>query len=1150
MAVIGTATLNIVPKVQGGLANAINGEISKANVAGMGKSAASSFMGGFASGASIGAWSAVASKAIGAVSSSLDSAVSRVDTLNNYPRIMESLGVSSDVASASMSKMSTSLDNVPTRLDDMANTVQGIYAATMRYGTGLDTVTDAGLALNSMLLAGGQSTGVVNAAMEQFRQMVAKGKPDMQDWRSLISAAPGQMDQLAKSVLGAGASVEDLYAVLGGGKEGDYAGPFEWGSMSMGEFVERFAELRGEFESAATDAQGGIGTSFANMRNAVTKGVANVLDAFGRERIAGAIGDVKGLINDAFGRTDADGLRAFAVEVAPMFSDAWESMMGRVSDFSDRVGPSVSRVADTLIRVAADAGPSVGNAFGSILDAAADAAPSVADALGDIAEVAGDTISGIADIIADAAPVVSAIAQDVLPVVGDVAQAIGPALPAIIVAKTAFGGLAGVAGGLSSAGGAIQTVAGALGAFGSVLPMVGGLADVGPALSLIAESGKLMGASGIVGSLGGLATAAAEVLPMVGGLSDIPAALSLIAESGGGLAAAFNPATLAIGAAAASAGLLGVGVMKVTENERRARRASSDLNEALSLMRGNTEGLGAAMFAGSGDVRGYGDAAKGAGISLDELADSIERHNQRNARTREGAAETVAMLGQYRDIVDECAGAGEVSASKQAELEWALQGIKDATGEAFSVEQVLTGEYQNQAGEVMSTKDAIDQLIASKQQEARVNALQDMYTDALKEQMKADQAHQEISEKYHKQHDRFVADQTEAMKRQGMAAEEAAKHAEERFRNGQYGYLAEEYEASAKALEGLTKETQTYADMMGEAVEAERKWGDREGIIMTTERMREACEEYGISAKSLAEGMEAAGISTEQFAAIGGDQFAMMAEMAGGDMDTLIGLINDYNATEFQSKYGDLHVDGYGQVVDAVGTIYEWNGTEFVPKYLHVEDDGSIQKVEDLNSELSSVPDANATMTATTSGQSEVDSLTGRLNEYNGFAANSTYTNTSYGYAEATALGSYIKGMDGFTATSTYINRTINETITKSGNGHTATGGHIEPHHAAGFIAAKATRTNWGIVGEDGIEAVYNNDDGSSDVYPLNNPRYLGYADPLAQRIADAVLRNGSMGGTTNVYIDNARINGDAEIQTAFISLFDTLVRKGAMNVG
>ena len=42
MAVIGSATLNIVPKVQGGLANAISGEIGKANLSSLGKSAGGS----------------------------------------------------------------------------------------------------------------------------------------------------------------------------------------------------------------------------------------------------------------------------------------------------------------------------------------------------------------------------------------------------------------------------------------------------------------------------------------------------------------------------------------------------------------------------------------------------------------------------------------------------------------------------------------------------------------------------------------------------------------------------------------------------------------------------------------------------------------------------------------------------------------------------------------------------------------------------------------------------------------------------------------------------------------------------------------------------------------------------------------------------
>lgn len=1151
MAVIGSATLNIVPKVEGGLANAINGEISKAKVSGLGKSAGGSFMGGFASGASIGVWSQVASRAIGAVTSSLGGAASRVDTLNNYPRIMESLGVAGDVARASMDKMSTSLDNVPTRLDDMANTVQGIYAATMKYGTGLDTVTDAGLALNSMLLAGGQSTSVVNSAMEQFRQMVAKGKPDLQDWRALISAAPGQMDQLAKAMLGPTAAADDLYAALGGGKEADYTGAFEWGSISMGEFVERFAGLRDEFEGAAQDAQGGIGTAFANMKNAVTKGVANVLDAFGQDRIAVALGDVKGMINDVFGRDDTQGLRAFAVEVAPMVSDAWDSMVDHVSAFSEKVAPSLGVVSDKVIGVMGEVGPKVGEALWSVLDSAADAAPAVADAVVGVLDVAGDTVGTIAGVVAEAAPVVSQIAQDVLPVISDVVQAMGPALPALMVANTAFGGLAGLAGGMSAAGGGIQAIAGALGAVGSVAPMVGTLADVGPAISLVAESGKLLGASGVVGSIGSMATALADVAPMVTSISDIGPALSLVAESGGGIAAALNPATLAFGAAAAGAGLLGLGVMKATENERRARRASSDLDEALSSVRENTEGIGIAMYAGAGDVSGFGDAAKDASIGIEGLADSIERHNQRNARTRESAEESIYMLGQYRDIVDECAGAGEVSAEKQAKLEWALKGIEDATGQAFSVEQVLTGEYKDQAGEVMSTKDAIDQLIATKQQEARVNALQDMYTDALKEQMKAEKVAQEASEKYHEAHDGWVAKATEGYRQQGMSAQEAAKTAEEAFRNGEYGYLAEEYEAANKALEGLTQETQTYADMMGEAVEAENaQWGEREGVIMTSEKMREACKRLGIDVKDLSEGLLDAGVSAEDLARVGEDNFALLAEAAGGDIDTLVGLIQDYNEQEFESKYGYLHVDGYGNVVDANGAIYEWNGTEFVPKFAHVGTDApeAAGELDQVSQKASSLGGSIARVSVDVDGTGKINDAT---NAFGKIPKNpkSTYSISTSGMGTVNSASSTLRSLNGRVFSSTYVINRVTRTSTVGGKAPMAHGGHVEPRHAAGYIAAGPTRTNFGLVGENGIEAVYNNDDGSSDVYPLNNPRYLGYADPLAERIAKAMGEKSS-GVTYNTYINDAVVNGDAEVQAAVLALLSTLQRKGAMNRG
>lgn len=329
MANVGNATLIITPKFDGlsaSVKRAVEEALGEAMPAG--ESFGRGIAGGMSAsqGAIIGAFSALASSAMSAVSSSLGSAVERIDTLKNYPMVMQSLGVGADEASSSIQTMSDRLQGLPTRLDDMASTVQGLYAATSQYGVSLTDATEAGLALNDLLLAGGGSTQVVNSAMEQFRQMLSKGKPDMQDWRSLLSAAPGQMNQLAEAMLGAGASANDLYYALGGGKDSDeHSEGIEFASISMEQLLHALIALDSEggdamasFAEQASEAQGGIGTAFANMQNAVTRGLADVMDSIGRENIVGVINDVKGGIRDAF-----DAVSDVVGDLAPVFQSVW-----------------------------------------------------------------------------------------------------------------------------------------------------------------------------------------------------------------------------------------------------------------------------------------------------------------------------------------------------------------------------------------------------------------------------------------------------------------------------------------------------------------------------------------------------------------------------------------------------------------------------------------------------------------------------------------------------------------------------------------------------------------------------------------------------------------------------------------------------------
>lgn len=301
MAEIGRADLLIVPRfdnltksVESALGKC-EGQASKSGSS-LGKSTGSGFGRGLAgSGAMIGAFSTLTSKAMDSISSHVGSAISRFDTLNNYPKVMQSLGYSADSANASIGKMSDRLSTLPTRLDDMVSVVQGITATV----GDLDRATDVGLALNDMLIASGSSTQLCSAAMEQFRQILSKGKPEMEDWRSLTTAAPGQMDQLAKSMLGPTANANDLYAALGGGGKDP--------TITLDQLMDKMVELDTQggasfasFKDQAETAAGGVQTSIQNMSNAVTKGVTGTLEAVGRNNIAGVLDDAKGAVNGFF----------------------------------------------------------------------------------------------------------------------------------------------------------------------------------------------------------------------------------------------------------------------------------------------------------------------------------------------------------------------------------------------------------------------------------------------------------------------------------------------------------------------------------------------------------------------------------------------------------------------------------------------------------------------------------------------------------------------------------------------------------------------------------------------------------------------------------------------------------------------------------
>ncbi|WP_407457169.1 tape measure protein [Fibrobacter sp.] len=212
------------------------------------------------------------SKIASTVSNTMDGAINRLDILNNFPKVMTSLGYSADEANKSVSTMSDALDGLPTSLDAMTSDVQKLAATMGNLASGEVNATSVGLALNDMFLAGGKGTEAASRAMEQYNQMLSQGRVDMQSWRSIVNAAPGQLDQLSKALLGANANQADLYQALQDGLV-----TFDDFNAAIVKLDKEGGEGFASLYDQAVAGTGGIATQLQNVTNTMNKIVAAAL---------------------------------------------------------------------------------------------------------------------------------------------------------------------------------------------------------------------------------------------------------------------------------------------------------------------------------------------------------------------------------------------------------------------------------------------------------------------------------------------------------------------------------------------------------------------------------------------------------------------------------------------------------------------------------------------------------------------------------------------------------------------------------------------------------------------------------------------------------------------------------------------------------
>lgn len=281
------------------------------------------------------------------LSSSLRGAINRFDTLQSYPRVMNSLGFATEQSQASVAKLNKSVQGLPTSLADVVTTAKSLASVSGN----IDKATNTTIALNHAFLASGSSSADASRGLQQYSQMLAKGTVDLQSWRTLQETMAPALTKVAKKLGIASGSANDLYDAL------------QNGAISFDDFNNAMIECdteTGGFADTALEASKGVQTSTTNIKSAVENlemgfmsAMNNMMKSKAMDGIVDNLEKVKSKIYDfrnAIMESKDDGLTwNFKPEVLQKVSQAMDWLGERALDAKDMVKSFLNAFLETRV---------------------------------------------------------------------------------------------------------------------------------------------------------------------------------------------------------------------------------------------------------------------------------------------------------------------------------------------------------------------------------------------------------------------------------------------------------------------------------------------------------------------------------------------------------------------------------------------------------------------------------------------------------------------------------------------------------------------------------------------------------------------------------------------------------------------------------
>ena len=617
-----------------------------------------------------------------------------------------------------------------------------------------------------------------------------------------------------------------------------------------------------------------------------------------------------------------------------------------------------------------------------------------------------------------------------------------------------------------------------------------------------------------------------------------------LAGMAGSFLATVGPQLAFAAAVAGISAVIGDLVAKQEAARQKAETMSQAMQSGESIM---------ANAARSAD--GLGDAIGNVQVDADSVTQSLIDLNQSVGDTFTEVETNGAKLDQYVSTINDLAGKSNLSSTEQYRLAEAVKGYNEITGESVSVTNAENGKLSESTQKLQENAEKWKANAEAKalssaaskylEQEIKTQGELTLATDAYNESKAKEKSLtgeiQSLQSNYNnltKEQKDHLADLTGQLVDTCKQTKDYKDKMEELGRD--YTSAAEKaayFETKAAAAHaGLDEAAQNSAAKMAASMAT---MGDSVTKAMST---------AGLNVTDLAVKMQQAGVSSEQLNSISSSSFASMVANCGGNINTLVSMIQNYNNTPVVDKSGKVDVDSstllyangqvvvwngsqlvykssgatvdYGTVVDATGAEYTYNQQGLTSKSAVDKVDSSQTKdATNKKRDYNGTP-LNGKSTKDNVNSSSVDKGKKKKKEYNGTPLNGKSATDTVHHSSLISACNYLNIYGRTPLNNKTSTITVNHVDTYSKR-HNAAGG-IRPHAAGGVMmryhanGAIANRPGAGvpldIVGEAGAEAIV----------PLTNRKY---SRPFARTIAEQMKQ--VSGGVSSQVVNNYTLNID-----------------------